>query len=428
MTSGGNAVQSGTQSMLTSSPKSASMKSDDALIPWMPSDTKQACLPVAAYTHQQEQTCGIEQESSRSQSHSATAPMHCLETEINLTSLSMPAGNILDTSDRGPVILDSATGQPCTVMRMFSNTANPESSSDVTGRVIVCTYAEQVTAIEERANVCDVCPPVVPLQMPVEFNDGETPGSMSSTLRSAPAVCFACTETLADEIASGTSRSSPEAAGLLLASLCALLERLHVAGYTSGGLTPDIVVRPEPFSKPADWRLLCAHSVLQQGSTAEPVVPLNIRWCAPEQLMFAKGAGGVTAQTGVLSTMQQSSTGGEKRASPINTPSLAIADVASDMFCLGLILYNAVTGCDYWGDYTDEQVAEVLLLLIGISLLLRNSTRGRRHSHPVLLLQFMTLLYLRVSLLQFIHITASILFLFLEYIRVKQPQESFTYV
>lgn len=346
-----------------SSSESASIEANS--IPYMLSGTtqrtqSQLCSKVTEYTQQQEQDYRNEQSSSRFQSQVVTAPAHCLESEIHITALSMPAGNVLETEDRGPVILDSATGQPCTVMRMLS-----ESSNAVTARVIICTYTEQCAAIEERADVCDVCPPILRLQVPVGFSDGESTATNSSTLRSAPAVCFACTETLAEEIESGTSRASPEAAGLLLASLCALLERLHIAGYTAGGLTPDIVVRPSPCGRPGDWKLLCAHSVLQQGSTAEPVAPLNIRWCAPEQMMFARATGGAFATTGMLGSMQQSgSVGskGEKRASHVNTPTLAIADVASDMFSLGLILYNAVTGCDYWGDFTDDQVAEVLLL------------------------------------------------------------------
>jgi hypothetical protein len=363
---GCNAAPAESQNTLPSSPGLGGMNPDDALIPWMPSGTEKTYSPEHTENTQQqerererEHRLHSEQQSSQSFSRSVAAPAHCLETEIGITSVFMPPGNVLDTADRGPVILDSATGQPCTVLRMISESSNPVSSDDVTGRVIVCTYAEQVLAIEERAKVCDVCPPILPLQAPAGLNDSDTSASVSSTLRSAPAVCFACTETLEDEIRSGVTRSSPESAALLLASLCALLERLHIAGYTSGGLTPEIVVRPAPCSRPGDWRLMCAHSVLQQGSTAEPVLPLNIRWCAPEQLMFAKGIGGATGSSKVLGSAQQPSSSGQQRASPITTPSMGIADVASDMFCLGLIVYNAVTGSDYWGDYTDEQVAEV---------------------------------------------------------------------
>ena len=376
--SAGNALPSAVPSTVLSSPDSASIEAGS--IPWMPSGTTHQSQPAAnvnEYTHEQEQEDRSEQLATRSQSRTVVEPTHCLEGEIHITSLSLPSGNVLHTEERGPVILDSATGQPCTVM-----TVRAAKGNDVTARVIVCTYAEQCAAIEERADVCDVCPPILPLQVPTGLADGESSATVSSTLRAAPAVCFACTDTLADEIAAGTSRSSPEAAGLLLASLCALLEQLHIAGYTVGGFTPDMVVRPTPCRRPSDWKLLCAHSVLQQGSTAEPVAPLNIRWCAPEQVLFAKGAGGGAGTTGALSSAQQSGSAGDKsgrRASQINMPASATSDVASDMFSLGLILYQAVTGCDYWGDFTDAQVAEVLHQLLPARFIVQTSVWFLQH-------------------------------------------------
>jgi len=42
-------------------------------------------------------------------------------------------------------------------------------------------------------------------------------------------------------------------------------------------------------------------------------------------------------------------------------PHLPVADVASDMFSLGLIVFQAATGRQYWDGYTDEEVEEALL-------------------------------------------------------------------
>eukprot|EP00892_Ulva_mutabilis_P003580 jgi/Ulvmu1/1594/UM111_0022.1 len=291
----------------------------------------------------------------------------CLEAEMQLTAAVVPAGLLLETVPRAPVMLDSATGRPCMLLRVIEEGSSmlPHAAfADVRARSLICSDPVQRAEMHMRAASSDVFPKTMPLRPVAARGEGAPPPAP------APAVCFSCGESLEETLEmSHATQQSPEDAAALLAALCSLLERLHVTGYTTGGLSPASFVRALPPgatpstpstgpARPCDWRLLCVHTMLQQGSTAEPVSPLQLRWCSPEQLAAARAK---PQRTHSSPRPPAFSPLGSPPPSMDTGPHLPVADVASDMFSLGLIVYRAATGREYWDDYSDEEVEAALL-------------------------------------------------------------------
>lgn len=298
-------------------------------------------------------------------------PPGCLQAETQLTAAVVPNGLVLETAPRAAVLLDSATGHPCMLLRVIeegSAMLPTAAFADVRARALICSDPVQRQEMLLRAASSEVFPQTMPLCVSTGDDGPNAPPAPA-----APAVCFSCGESLEETLASSTAtQQSPDDAAALLAALCSLLERLHVAGYTTGGLSPASFVRALPPSatpssrsagpaRPCDWRLLCVHTMLQQGSTAETVSPLELRWCAPEQLAAARANPQKAAVQPRPFTPPMSPLGTSPPPSMDTGPHLPVADVASDMFSLGLIVYQAATGRQYWDGYSDEEVEEALL-------------------------------------------------------------------
>jgi hypothetical protein len=251
-----------------------------------------------------------------------------LDAEVARVRAEMPSGYSIEALLGAR---NSPPNHPCSAFILLA-------AGRAVGTVLVFLDSDAQDQLAHRARQLNVFPPRLGL------------------ISSNTAICFSCNTTLAEALAARQSTASaadPVFAAETLHALCSILHTLHDSGFAVGSLTPEHFVKPGPVPCANHWKLSCLHKILPQGCTVAQLDSDDVRVLAPEH------------------------------AQAIRNGASLVIDAAADIFALGLMAYELVTGRSYWDGLTDAEVLSVLLGCTAMPPIPLANPRSQETSIPV---------------------------------------------